>query len=75
MGVSVGNLGSARAQYHLRQRFAFLNLFPVNQSEVMIANTAKKFDAQGNLTDPVASQLISQLLTNLVEWANRLKRS
>jgi len=27
MGVSVGNLGAARAQYHLRQAFVFLNMY------------------------------------------------
>src|SRR5215211_5508539 len=33
MGASVGMLGSARAQYHLRQMFVFLNMFPIKQPE------------------------------------------
>ena len=36
MGASVGMLGTSRAQYHLRQMFVFLNMFPLNQPEVMI---------------------------------------
>ena len=42
MGASTGMLGTARAQYHLRQMFVFLNMFPLNQPEVMIANAATK---------------------------------
>ena len=51
MGASVGVLGSARAQYHLRQCFIFLNMYPVNQPEVLIANAAQRFNEQGELTD------------------------
>ena len=38
-----------RAQYHLRQMFVFLNMFPLNQPEVMIAHAKDKFDNEGNL--------------------------
>ena len=51
MGASVGILGTARAQYHLRQTFVFLNMYAVNQPEVMIGTASEKFDGQGNLTD------------------------
>src|ERR687898_3430166 len=51
IGASVGTIGTARAQYHLRQMFVFLNVFPINQPEVMIGNAAEHFDAEGNLTD------------------------
>ena len=51
MGASVGAIGTARAQYHLRQMMVFLNMFPINQPEVMIGNASERFDAQGNLTD------------------------
>jgi chromate reductase, NAD(P)H dehydrogenase (quinone) len=49
MGASIGALGTARAQYHLRQVFVFLNVHALNQPEVMIANTSEfrrggKFD-------------------------------
>ena len=66
MGASVGTLGTARAQYHLRQVFVFLNVHTINQPEVMIGNAAQNFDAEGNLTNESTKNLIRQLLTNLV---------
>ena len=74
MGASVGMLGSARAQYHLRQCFVFLNMYPVNQPEVLIANAAQRFNEQGELTDETSRELIRKLLTELVAWTTRLKR-
>ena len=75
MGASIGALGTARAQYHLRQSFVFLNMYPVNQPEVMIGNAAQRFDADGNLTDETSRALIAQLLQNLVTWTRRLAGS
>ena len=72
MGASIGTIGTARAQYHLRQMFVFLNMFPINQPEVMIGNAAERFDAQGNLTDETTKDFIRQLLHNLVDWTRRL---
>jgi chromate reductase len=72
MGASIGMMGTARAQYHLRQMFVFLNMFPVNQPEVMISNAAKRFDEKGNLTDETSRKLIGQLLEELVKWTKRL---
>jgi len=72
MGASIGTIGTARAQYHLRQSFVFLNMFPVNQPEVMIGNAAERFDSAGNLKDETTRKLIRQLLTNLVEWTRRI---
>ena len=72
MGASIGTFGTARAQYHLRQTFVFLNMFPINQPEVMIGNAAERFDAQGNLTDEPTKDHIRRLLQNLVQWTNRL---
>jgi len=68
MGASVGVIGTARAQYHLRQVFVFLDMDPVNQPEVMI-NASKSFDDQGNLTDQQTRELVGKLLANLVKKA------
>jgi chromate reductase len=75
MGASVGMLGTARAQYHLRQTFVFLNMFPLNQPEVMIANASEKFDEQGNLTDATTEAKIKELLEALVIWTTQLKKA
>ena len=66
MGASVGAIGTARAQYHLRQMFVFLNMPVVNQPEVMIANAAQSFDGAGNLTNEDTRRLIEKLLSALV---------
>ena len=72
MGASVGTIGTARAQYHLRQMMVFLNMFPINQPEVMIGNASERFDDEGNLTDDATKEFIRQLLQNLVEWTRRI---
>ena len=72
MGASVGTLGTGRAQYHLRQMFVFLNMYAVNQPEVMISHAHKHFDDQGNLTDEVAKKLIRQLLEELIALTRKM---
>ena len=74
MGASIGVLGTARAQYHLRQVFVFLNMYPLNQPEVMIANATERFDADGNLIDKKAKDLIRQLLDSLAAWTRQLQK-
>jgi len=73
MSASVGVQGGARAQYHLRQSFVFLNMYPVNQPEVLIANAAQRFNERGELTDETARDLIRKLLAELVAWTRKLK--
>ena len=73
MGATVGMLGTARAQYHLRQSFIFLNMHPVNQPEVMVPFAQEKIDKDGKVTDPKTRKKIKELLESLVAWTNRLK--
>lgn len=72
MGASIGMLGTARAQYHLRQMLVFLNMFPLNSPEVMIANAQEKFDNRGELRDEPTRQKIQQLLQALARWTAKL---
>lgn len=73
MGASVGSLGTARAQYHLRQILVSLNMPVVNQPEVMISNAAKAFSHDGKLTDDKAKQVIRQLLIALFTLAKSIQ--
>ena len=73
MGASGGRLGTARAQYHLRQIGVFLNMHFINKPEVMISFAEKAFDASGRLTDDAARKLIAELLANLRDWTLKLK--
>jgi chromate reductase len=72
MGASLGAIGTARAQYHLRQILVALNLFTLNQPEVVIADAARRFDENGNLIHEPTKQLIQELLRNLVDWTRRI---
>ena len=74
MGASIGAIGTARAQYHLRQIFVFLNVFPVNQPEVMIGNAAQRFDTEGNLADETTKDYMRRLLENLVELIRNVRQ-
>jgi len=73
MGASSGMLGTARAQYHLRQSCVFLNMFPVNRPEVMVPFAKEKIDKEGRVTDQKTRDKIRELLESLVAWTNRLK--
>jgi chromate reductase len=73
MSASIGRFGGARAQYHLRQSFIFLNMHPVNRPEVMLSDATHNIDAKGTVTNEQTRQLIRQLLEALAAWTLRLK--
>jgi chromate reductase len=64
-GASGGVLGTARAQYQLRQILIFLDGRPVNKPEVMIGGAANRF-ADGKLTDETTGKLLADLGASLV---------
>jgi chromate reductase len=73
MGASGGTLGTARAQFHLRQCFIFLNGLVMNRPEVMIPSAQTKFDAEGKLTDQPTRDFIAAHLAALKAWVLRLR--
>ena len=73
MGASAGTLGTARAQYHLRQMFVFLNGFVMNRPEVMIPGAQGKFDAEGELTDQQTRDFISLHLAAFKAWVLKMR--
>jgi chromate reductase len=73
MGASPGMQGTARAQYHLRQCFVFLDMPAVNQPEAMISLAGQRSDAEGNLTDPKSRQVVANLLAALAALTRKLK--
>jgi len=72
MGASLGAIGTARAQHHLRQIFVALNVFLLNKPEVVIADAAHRFNEDGNLIHDPTKQLIQELLQSLVDWTRRI---
>jgi chromate reductase len=74
MSASTGMLGGARAQYHLRQTFVFLNAHPLNKPEVMMPHAQEKISENGKVNDETTRKLIGELLKALVFWTERLRK-
>ncbi len=72
MSASIGRLGGARAQYHLRQSFVYLNMHPINFPEVMLSNAGDNVDKNGRLTNKETRRLIKQLLEELIKWTQKV---
>jgi chromate reductase len=73
MGASGGALGTARAQYHLRQCFVFLNGLVMNRPEVMVPAAQTRFDAAGKLTDQATRDFIAAHLLAFKAWVLRMR--
>jgi len=73
MGASGGALGTARAQYHLRQVFVFLDGRVMNRPEVFVGTAHSKFDDSGNLTDESTRQFLERYLVSVVNWFGQVK--
>jgi chromate reductase len=69
-----GRLGSARAQYHLRQVCGCLSMLPVPRPEIFVLNAWDQFDAQGRLKDEAVAKQVRDLLATLADWALLLRR-
>jgi chromate reductase len=74
MSASVGMLGGARAQYHLRQTFVFLNAHPLNRPEVMVPYAFEKIKENGEIIDETTRNRIRELLGALVGSIGRLQK-
>ena len=70
---SGGGMGTARAQYHLRQVCVFLNLHPLNKPEVFCNAFAGNFDDQGNLTGEKIQGMVIEQLAELNSWTLNLR--
>src|SRR5208283_2847691 len=73
MSASAGFLGGARAQYHLRQSFVFLNVRTVNRPEVFVGNVRDRFDADGRLLDETSRAKIKELLEALIKLTSECR--
>ncbi len=71
MGASPGGIGTALAQYHLKQILLYLNTRVIGQPEFYVGNSSPKFDQEGNLTDEKTTQYIEQLLKTFKEFISK----
>lgn len=66
-----GRMGSSRAQYHLRQVCVYLNLHVLSKPEVFVHSGG--FDAEGNLVEENARDLIAEQMRAFSQWMRRLR--
>lgn len=72
MGAAGSLLGTARAQYHLRQVFVYLNGHIMNRPEAFIGGARNKFDAGGKLADEATRQFLVRYLTAFESWVRQI---
>jgi NAD(P)H-dependent FMN reductase len=66
-GVSVGKIGTAVAQSHLRQILVYLDADVIGQPELYIGPAQTVFDAQGNVIDSHTKELLTKGLETLLK--------
>lgn len=72
VGASPGRVGTARAQYHLRQCFISLNGLVLNRPEVMIGAAGDQFHDDGRLADEATREHLAKMLRALADWTRRV---
>ena len=68
LGASPGRLGTARAQYHLRQVFIFLNAMVMNKPEVMVGSVHEVLGDEGSIKDEATASFITEYLEAFRDW-------
>jgi chromate reductase len=66
---SMGILGGARMQYHMRQSMVFLDAYVFNKPEVLVAQAQNKFDDKtGELKDDATREVVKQQLAAFAKF-------
>lgn len=67
LGISVGAIGTALAQQHLRNVLAYLNMPAMGQPEVFLQVKEGFFDREGNIGDD-SRRFLQNWMNQFVEW-------
>ncbi len=70
LGASVGSIGTALAQQHLRNVLAYLDVPVMGQPEAFIHVKDDLFDAQGNI-GPASRQFLQGWMDHYVAWVKK----
>jgi chromate reductase len=70
--ASMGALGGARAQYHLRQVMVFVDALVLNKPEVMVAAVQTKVSPEGEVTDQATRDFLAAQLKAFGEFIRRV---
>ncbi|KOY81719.1 NAD(P)H-dependent oxidoreductase [Lysinibacillus macroides] len=73
MGASMGNLGTVKAQLHLRDILFSpgINSPLLSGNDVYVGAVHTKFDAAGNLTDEGTVKFLDVVIDNFIDWAKK----
>lgn len=67
VGVSVGKIGTAVAQSHLKQILTYLDMHIVGQPELYLGPAHELFDEKGHITDASTKELLTKALEVLAK--------
>ncbi|MFD2261573.1 NADPH-dependent FMN reductase [Lacibacterium aquatile] len=73
IGASIGKIGTAVAQAHLRGAFGFLDMKVMGQPEAYITVTPGLFDANNDVTDASVKDFLSGFLAKFEAWVAKNK--
>jgi chromate reductase, NAD(P)H dehydrogenase (quinone) len=71
MGASPSQIGTARAQLHLRQLLAHLHARLLPPPELLVARAHERFDAELRLRDEGTRKVLGDLLVRFGRWIER----
>jgi chromate reductase len=74
LGTSMGAVGTAAAQQHLRSILAYLNVVLMGQPEGYIVFKKDMLDAQGNFTDEGTRKFMQAYVDTFAAWVERIGR-
>ncbi len=68
IGASVGPIGTAIAQSHLKHTMLYLDALVLGQPEFYLGNAYEKFDEEGTLTHEDTREFLSEGLNTFIEF-------
>ncbi len=71
IGISVGAIGTALAQGHLRNVLGYLDMPMMGQPEVYLQNKPGLFDANGDIAAEDTRQFLQKFMDRFTEWVKQ----
>jgi chromate reductase, NAD(P)H dehydrogenase (quinone) len=68
IGISIGSIGTALAQQHLRNILAYLDMPTLGQPEMFLQNKPGLFTEGGGIGDEGTKQFLQKFLERFAEW-------
>src|SRR5690606_29362791 len=71
IGISIGSLGTAMAQQHLRNILAYLDMPTLGQPEAFIQAKDDTFDNAGGFGNPGIQKFLQGWMDRYVDWVKK----